>query len=415
MCDENLMSINRIMDKVNELIRQGVRIDDCCDTVRSRQVIRTLRVGDFLFLTNNGSTPLARTLPSPIPPNVKTIMNHGQMSVIVHNHSNVRAMFMNGVLVFYATIKLELPQYTNTFSLRAFIDAKLNELGVSGSGVKLVILNRKVQPTMNTGDLSIFGEVSLLNQGEFTGTNPSENGINFQSDLTLFNNGYIRGAGGNGVRGKKGRKGANKEIYKNKIQYHKPSGSACYPKYAAGWGHEVASNGTNIMKYYMAWGGPHGWTSSVKNDWPDFDVWYTDADISSLPPGWRYAFWDPSTKERYNCVDPIGASKGHRWGVKRQKTEVTISIGGAGGAAGTAGVGQSFKTTRRDGGAGGMGGAPSLPGGNRGSRGTDGTDGGTWGVRGGPPGGPAGKAVTGKVHWLNLAADGAGNTQGAVT
>jgi hypothetical protein len=62
-------------------------------------------------------------------------------------------------------IVLELPQYTNTFNLRSFIDSQ----DVDTTKI-ITVTNTLVQPTMYSGDLSGL-RVVFVNNGEILGTN----------------------------------------------------------------------------------------------------------------------------------------------------------------------------------------------------------------------------------------------------
>ena len=437
MCSKNETTIKTIYSKINEIIKEsGVR-EDCCNHMLTGDDINTLRVGDFLYLTNDGSKPVAVALPDPLPKPIETHMNHGKMKVIIHNHVPILAMFMNGVVVFYGEFELILPQYNDTFSLKAFIDKEFKKMGISGKGLQLKITNNHVQPTMKTGNLSMFKKVKLINNGEFTGTRPGDTGIIFESALSLHNKGWIKGAGGNGNPGTAGRagtdganggKGGNStvlgpEIWNGALKtysWYEPingqGGTYRAPK--VHFGNHTWSNGHTDTQIAFKWsaGGDYEYNGTHDN------ITYKGIKY------YRGKFKLKTAGSHFSTIKYYGFHKG---------VKATGGAGGAGGkggsagTAGTAGVGQSFKTARTDGGAGGKGGTgmPGKPGkpskpaggnsggsgkpGSSGSSGTSGTNGGDWGKPGGPPGRPAGKAVTGKRYWVNIAA-GTGNVIGAI-
>jgi len=48
-CNSNETTISTIYKKVNELIDASGKLEQCCNSFRADQEIKTLRVGDFLF------------------------------------------------------------------------------------------------------------------------------------------------------------------------------------------------------------------------------------------------------------------------------------------------------------------------------------------------------------------------------
>lgn len=191
----SLLSIGDIVKYLHSLIECQNRLSDCCETASGSEEIKTLRVGSVLYLTNNGNTPVAVTRPDPLPNNIDTWMNGTKQDQIFHNGSRITEMYMNGVLVFFKELVLELPQYTTEIDLREFINSN-NPDNIP----RVIVYNYLTQPKLSSGDMSGL-DVTLINNGEFQGFSSSGDAISITTPLKLINNGWIRGAGGDGGDG----------------------------------------------------------------------------------------------------------------------------------------------------------------------------------------------------------------------
>ena len=186
-CKNNRTTFAKILEKINEIIAENNRLNGCCEYLHTFDDVNFVLVGDKLFATNDGSTPVAVPLPVP-EPDTMTRMNHVEMYTIKFNYNRVKHMFMNGVLVFAEKLLLELPQYDTTFSLAKFISDH-NPLGIK----RVIVINRKTQPTMKSGDLSYYDSVIFANHGQIQGTTNSSDGMIITSGFKLVNDGWIKG------------------------------------------------------------------------------------------------------------------------------------------------------------------------------------------------------------------------------
>jgi len=58
MCNPNgEIEVSLILNTINRLINKGNFLEDCCDMIRGRQNIRTLREGHTLYITDDGTPP----------------------------------------------------------------------------------------------------------------------------------------------------------------------------------------------------------------------------------------------------------------------------------------------------------------------------------------------------------------------
>ena len=58
MCDGNgEILVSDIIETINKLINRCKQIEDCCNEMRQRSFIRTLRVNNILYITDDGSAP----------------------------------------------------------------------------------------------------------------------------------------------------------------------------------------------------------------------------------------------------------------------------------------------------------------------------------------------------------------------
>ena len=117
--------------------------------------------------------------------------------------TRINFVYHNRVLVWQRVLELTLPQFHKTFNLATWIRAN-NPRNVE----EVIVTNRNTQPSMLSGNLSGLN-VTLINDGQFQGTGVGSNAVSISSSMKLINNGWIRGAGGNGGRGSWGKKGAN--------------------------------------------------------------------------------------------------------------------------------------------------------------------------------------------------------------
>ncbi len=113
---------------------------------------------------------------------------------------------VNTVIAWKNTEGIILPQFTDLGGagndLAVWLEANYPEV------TSVQLINNLTQPTLATGD---FGTktVELVNNGEIQGSVPSYIALMVQSPMKLTNNGWIRGAGGNGGVGGIGGVGGN--------------------------------------------------------------------------------------------------------------------------------------------------------------------------------------------------------------
>jgi hypothetical protein len=394
ICDENKIVISDIYEKVNELIDKSVDFEECCNNARNGESWGVLLSGDYLYLTKDGSTPTAVPIPDPLPNPIETWMNHVHMQRIIFNGSPITAMFMDNALVYYGKIKLVLPQYTDTFSLKDFIESELEKIGIGGTGMIIEVENNLIQPTMNTGDLSKYSHVTFYNNGEITGTNSSSTALYAESPMELINNGWIKGAGGDGYDGVDGTGEGTHTVgnWEPRATWddgnHNSGGTGnCKPDkwfYNRYW--KVASG-----KKTVAWVGTMCSVQEYHNS-ETFSEW-GDQGVSFL-------------NSSNNRVRGVGVDD-ERPEYRKLQVVIESTVSVFSGKKGYGGTGASFNNpTPTNGTAGTNGRVVGSPGFDtvtginnyfKASNGTDGGDGGDWGDPG-DEGHIAGYAISGKVH-----------------
>ena len=147
-------------------------------------------------------------------------MNGAIMNYVFANGVEMTDGYANGVWVFTNKLVLTLPQQTAPFNLTTWINAN-NPLGRR----VVTVTNSLTQPAMETGNLSHTNgatgttetmDVEFINNGEIQGSSAGGTGMNIQGSIKITNNGWIRGAGGNGGKGATGDKGVTGAIGANK-------------------------------------------------------------------------------------------------------------------------------------------------------------------------------------------------------
>jgi len=400
-CKNNRIFMSDIMKNLNCANKHANNMRDCCDEVKKLGELRFLRVKDFLFVTSDGSKPSPVALPKPIP-DTHTWMNHVEMETIVFNHKEINAMWMDGVLVFYGIYELRLPQYKDTFNLATFIEKALRKLNKFGSAQFIRVHNDHIQPSMISGNLNQRHHVELINHSNaaITGTNPSSDAMTLTTPLELFNQGWIKGAGGNGNVGKQGAKGPD-----SKRKYWK-----FIEEVYDGTERPILDNETHCPGFRpMGVPARTGWHEGF-----DEQVFWHGTWQGHMPKGTDHLDIKGTNERWYKGKDqhqPLRRGECGSWWklfslIKKKYVNETVH-GGAGGSAGKGGIGQSFKTKRTNGTAGGAGHHPG------GHNGTKGGDGGTWG-KSGNPGAHPGHAITGIANLVNRVANGYGNIIGGV-
>ena len=337
-------------------------------------------------------------------------MNGTLMSYVFANGVEMNDAYMNAVWVYTNTLHLTMSQQSAPFNLTNWINSN-NPLGRR----KVIVTNSLTQPAMETGNLSHTNgatgtietmDVEFINNGEIQGSSAGGTGMNIQGSIKITNNGWIRGAGGNGGKGGNGAKGATGAIASSKIinytkTVHYPAVSYDDPPTTSrgGW------SSPGGQKYLR---GPCGSTAYIN--------WSSSSSGSGTLCGARW------TARR------VGSS---RWHITGGASNVSVSsnhtipggaggAGGAGGTGGAGGIGQYFNHPKTNGIAGSAGNV-GLDGkrnswkdpsgtthygnygkkGETGKKGYTGGSGGTWGTDGaigdgsGANGTAAGKATVG--------------------
>lgn len=356
------------------------------------------------------------------------IFFNGVKNLDIHYNGGLLGdIHFNGVHSYTSILHLTLTQHTSLINLRSFINARN-----PNNRTRVIVTNTLTQPRLTTGNLSGL-TVELINNGEFQGEAAGRNGMEITSALKLTNNGWIRGAGGNGGkggtagRGATGAKGANstKSVTIQKAQTE----TRAYNWPTNGYRSGRANTATNMCDI-MRWDGKQGVHCAGRvSSIPGLSGVFTLAMpyVSDITVGGQYAgaYGNFRIKRTwtgpFTTTTPITGGAGGR--------------GGAGGAGGNGGVGQWFRHNKTNG-AGGHGGAAgaagrgsSPAGGNAGRRGATGYtggkggNGGTWATAGsrgatgshgsaGAGGSGAGKAITG---WARVVTGSKrGNVSGAV-
>ncbi len=166
---------------------------------------------------------------------------------IEFNGVDLCRVFMNGVQVFQQsdTLYLPAPSNSNTINLRSWINGQT----LASNCGAITVINNHTQPKIVTGNLSGL-TVEFINNGEIQGNYAGANALEVTSSMKLTNNGWIRGAGGNGGRG-----GTNNNYSKN-VYY---------------WGYErwgdngsCTSTGIHSDRWWRSSGGPNSgaWISA---------------------------------------------------------------------------------------------------------------------------------------------------------
>jgi hypothetical protein len=227
--------------------------------------------------------------------------------------------------------------------------------------------------------------VVLINNGEIRGLSNSKNALELTSALTLVNNGWIRGAGGNGGYGGKG----------GDDTYTKSSTETRY-NFGCGSGNSLAD---------------HSYSDWVTITWSNK---YCNVKTTGKGPVKHEDFSGSFYRGNYKCTATCDTTAKF-YEIKRVTYSTHSRTGGAGGAGGKGiafGQGQTY----------GSPGLPSTPtGGNSGGAGGTG---GSWGVAGAPGsrgvngeagklGEPAGYAITGTTYLM--AGSNIGNISGETT
>ena len=281
----------------------------------------------------------------------------------------------NGVVVWVNTTEVVLPQFSATWTLRDWLNA--NHPGVTA----LKVINNLTQPSMNSGNLSGLS-VELVNNGEIQGTSSGSYAMGVTSAMKLTNNGWIRGAGGNGGVGGNGGlggtggKGANSSAWVDGPSYFEVDVSTCPRPANTAYAFQIVS------PPLYSWTFIRDGVNLCDHENSNPLVYDVDATTKVYRGAHRTDWFAGDLYEVYlsKATNYTGGAGGN---------------GGAGGTAfGTGGNGQSFSGPRSDGVAGGGGsvgltGNPSTPaGGNAGGTGGtggkkgDGGNGGTWGEDG---------------------------------
>ena len=381
VCIENENTISNLLDKIKEL-------NVCCEfsnsfttTMNEGAVIRATIVGSRVFITDDGSEPTPVLFVDADP--IETYLMGQEMDRIFFNRVNVSEMYLNGVIIFYKTMYLELPQYPDgvIIDLAKFI----NENNPDNTR-KVIVVNNHIQPSLRTHSL-LHLRVTLINNGEFQGTSPSSDAFIIDSPIKLINNGWIKGAGGNGLAGVSAPAPygwiVNKTLYDGSWCWAcgQPGCPSHYMQFPTG----VVFAQTTTGGAKQVWSGS-GFQGHVLNNGP-FTIWGE--------AGWFRGVYKKTMIGQ--CGTPF------EWWSLEKKVWGRIPAG----KGGSRGIGQNFNQTNS------MSGTAGTT--VNGTTGTSGTNGGTWGQAGvGVGAGVAGRAIVGSA---NIIAFGSiqGNTIGAIS
>ena len=310
--------------------------------------------------------------------------------------------YVDGKHVYSRVLVLHLPQFSASTDIIKWLIEQLH--GESHSEIN--IINDRTQPSLNFYSGSV---TSILKGANITFTNNKEIQASAVSGLammihvpiTLINNGWIRGGGGNGGTGGKGgvggkgHAGANdtyvKYVYLKKYAFH-----GCNQNQTNNY--FIATGGQGGSRMMMTWAGHNHWFSKVDTSWHRLTGYSS-----------TYYFRKSSSHGHINCPVPNSYYVERRQTTHPRRTGGAGGNGGGGGAGGGGGHGQYYghgSTAGAGGhgggvGAGGHGSSPS--GGHTGYRGGHGATGGTgghggsWGA-GGARGNTGGKGSTGEGH-----------------
>jgi hypothetical protein len=273
----------------------------------------------------------------------------------------------------YGYLKLELPKSYNTIDLKEFIDDNNPQ-----NKDQVMIINKKIQPSIKTGDLSSFAKVKLVNYSEIQGLASFKHAFTATSDIILDNHGAIRAAGGNGGHGGNG---AN----------------------------DTFTTHIDTKKYELGCGSGYSWadhddTDTVTLAWPGIGPsshtdWMNVSTTGTGPitsPDLAGEFYRGAYKQHHTC--DVGAKF---YEIIRRMYFTQTRAGGKGGKGG---IGRAFDNSDLD----GEPGYDSTPkGGNKGGDGGAGGDWGRWGHKGadgqdnpgsGQTGSEPGWAIDGDSH-----------------
>ena len=299
--------------------------------------------------------------------------------------------YLNGTIVYRKALELFLPNpgsNNSTINLRTFIDAN-NPDGYE----YIIVYNQYRQPTIRTGDLTGL-DVTLINYNEIQGRISGSSGLILESNITLDNQGWIRGAGGTGGTG-----GQSPDVSKSVGAWQSRSSyddKGTYTEGVTGSGCVAGGNGPFYNRFWKAAGGTnsgawvstictlqHYWNTSSAGTWGDYSPSYEDSKTPRLyyTGGTMYVVIT-STQTLYGGAGGAG-------GVGQSFTNATAGAGAAGGAGYVVGVNPGFDPSTgfnypvtngsdANGGSGGSGGTWGQPGasGNPSAGGTPGSAGG---------------------------------------
>jgi len=295
-------------------------------------------------------------------------------------------VYDNRVLVWQRMLELTLPQFSKTFNLAQWIKAN-NPRNVE----QVIVSNNRTQPSILSGNLSGLN-VTLINNGEFRGTSPSSTAMAISSEMKLINNGWIRGAGGNGGKGEYGKNGGNKWI------------SAKWKEYWDGKNWWMMPGPPNNVHCGAFLAPRTAWVVSSQTGGIPQMNWKGRYKRGMCSVSGPCSVSGVGTAKRGSYKRNFGGECGHRFNAYavsvKQKDGYTI-LGGKAGTPGAGGIGESYSTKRKNGFPGGKGEASNPSGGHSGTNGTSGGNGGTWGKAGGKDGKAAGHAITGSAYLIS--------------
>ena len=128
-------------------------------------------------------------------------INDVEITEAYFNGVNLDELHLNGVNVLESMFEINIDALTagaEGINLKFLWD----EVGAGNTKVRFIVNGAVAKIT--TGDLSAL-DVQLVNNGEIQGVAPGGNALTITSSIELINSGWIRGAGGHGGAGGKGR------------------------------------------------------------------------------------------------------------------------------------------------------------------------------------------------------------------
>lgn len=353
-CHEELMSLQIILNKLNEVNECCDDMKDCCDTLSTGDVIRVILIKDpsgtkhRAYMTDDGSTPLQVPFVDGDP--IETYLNTHLMKRIFLNGTDLFELYLNGDIVFRKILELELPQYTSEINLKDFIDANNPE-----NLVVVEVTNNLTQPGIVTGSLCGM-EVELINNGEIQGISSGGDALVIDSvcPMKLTNNGWIRGAGGDGGDGAGFNAGSIPShigVWEPRESYDDPRHSCTYDACIC---QMVCVSGYQAGKTPPTWaspsqGGYHNYTNRFWKEGQNHN--YSGAWVMSGGPV-NQEYWNVMNRTVNHA--PIWGDQGpcHYntsgvWCKHRSGTKLYIAVRKAvsvsGGTAGNGGAGQGFR------------------------------------------------------------------------